>query len=571
MIKSIAVLAFENLNKSQELEYLCKSFPLEINHQLSKYKTIKLIANHSIKSFNSLPKNSEIDLLIKGSFLKIEKQIRFNIEIYNHKTTNSLTSIKLEDGSSNVFELIDKVSTDIIKFLELKLIPKKNSQKIPSIVYQNYLKGLQYWNSWNEIDIKKAIDFFKNVVKQEPEFALGYARISHCYSLLATIDLENSSKFYQLAKSAGLKAINLDNSIIEAHLSLTLIKLLNDIDILGAYYSIEKAFSINNLSSEAHYYYAFYLLTIGKYNQAIDAVKYSLENDHLNVQKNSTYGFALSLSGKYDLAEKQLKKTLDLNPNSIPTYDALIWNYIMSEQFEKAIELVNKKDIEVFLTPATQIVIYHNLGLSTETEIWKNKLLALLKEDSSVKYDREASFSFYELGDKKSGIKHLELFYRQKKGFIRVLTHPAWKKIRKSDNFYIYKKRLKLLKAPTLSTNITKATEDVIVLNSNTSEFLSIPSKNLLYIESQGSYAEVVYLDDSNKIKKRILRTSLNKIINESLNPCLYRCHNSFIINTKISYSVLGNRKELKLHLKEYLIVIPVSRNKASEIYKYLD
>lgn len=571
MIKSIAILTFENLNKSQEVEYLCKSFPLEINHQLSKYKTIKIIGNHSIKSFNSLPKNSEIDLLIKGSFLKIEKQIRLNIEVFNHKTNNFLTSIKLEDDSSNVFELIDKVSTDIIKFLELKIIPKKSSQKIPSVVYQNYLKGLQYLNSWNEIDIKKAIDYFKNVVKQEPEFALGYARISHCYSLLATIDLENSNNFYKLAKSAGLKAIYLDNSIIEAHLSLTLIKLLNDIDILGAYYSIEKAFSINNLSSEAHYYYAFYLLTIGKYKLAIDAVKYSLENDNFNIQKNSTYGFALSLSGKYDLAEKQLKKTLDLNPNSTPTYDALIWNYIMSEQFEKAIELVNKKDIEIFLTPATQIILFYNLGLSNETEIWKNKLLGLLKENSSVKYDREASFSFYELGDREKGMKHFELFYKQKKGFVRVLTHPAWKKIRESDKFYIYRKRLKLLNAPTLPKNINDSEKDIIVLNSNTSETFSFPTNNLLYIQSQSYYVEVVYLNSSNKIKKRVLRTSLSKIINNSLSPYLYRCHNSFIINTKVSYSVLGNRKDLKLHLKEHSIVIPVSRSKASEIYTYLD
>lgn len=571
MIKSIAILTFENLNKSQEVEYLCKSFPLEINHQLSKYKTIKIIGNHSIKSFNSLPKNSEIDLLIKGSFLKIEKQIRLNIEVFNHKTNSFLTSIKLEDDSSNVFELIDKVSTDIIKFLELKIIPKKSSQKIPSVVYQNYLKGLQYLNSWNEIDIKKAIDYFKNVVKQEPEFALGYARISHCYSLLATIDLENSNNFYKLAKSAGLKAIYLDNSIIEAHLSLTLIKLLNDIDILGAYYSIEKAFSINNLSSEAHYYYAFYLLTIGKYKLAIDAVKYSLENDNFNIQKNSTYGFALSLSGKYDLAEKQLKKTLDLNPNSTPTYDALIWNYIMSEQFEKAIELVNKKDIEIFLTPATQIILFYNLGLSNETEIWKNKLLGLLKENSSVKYDREASFSFYELGDREKGMKHFELFYKQKKGFVRVLTHPAWKKIRESDKFYIYRKRLKLLNAPTLPKNINDSEKDIIVLNSNTSESFSFPTNNLLYIQSQSYYVEVVYLNSSNKIKKRVLRTSLSKIINNSLSPYLYRCHNSFIINTKVSYSVLGNRKDLKLHLKEHSIVIPVSRSKASEIYTYLD
>lgn len=571
MAKGIIISTFENLTKGQEVDYLCKSVPLEINYQLSKYKTIKVITNQSIESLSNSKKDLKIDLLLKGSFLKIENQIRFNIGLFDYETNNCLSSIKLEESFNNIFELIDNISTKIIQFLELESVLEKNTQKISSVAYKNYLKGLQYWKSWNESDIKKSIQFFNNVIEQEPDYALGYARISHCYSLLAVIDIENSTENYQLAKSNAIKSINLDDSIIEAHLSLTLIKLLNDIDILGAYYSIEKAFSIDNLSHEAHYYYSFYLLTIGKYKQAVETIEYALEYDPFNIQINSTYGFALSLFGKYDLAEKQLKKTLDLSPNSIPTYDALIWNYILNKQFKKAKKLIEQKSIEVFLTPATQIILYHNLELSNETEIWQCKLIDLLKENSPNNYHREASFSFYELGDTKKGMKHFELFYKQKKGFVRVLTHPAWKKIRESDKFYIYKKRLKLLNAPTLPKNLNNSEKDIIVLNSNTSESLSIPTNSLLYIESQSNYAEVVYIDNSNKLKKQILRTSLTKIMNESLSPNLYRCHNSYIINTKISYSFLGNRKNLKLHLKEHSITIPVSRSKASKIYLYLD
>ncbi len=571
--KSILILTFENLSHDQKVNYLCHSVPIEISHLLSKYDHVKVIVNHSLASFeNKLEQqqNLKIDLLVKGSFLKIEEHIRFNIQLIDNKNSTCLSSIKLEENSSNIFELIDEVSIKITRYLELEFLTKNRKKKITASAYENYLKGLHYWNLWNETNIIKAIWHFKKVIELEPEFSLGFARISHCYSLLAAIVTGNSQINYGLAKSSALKAIELDSSIIEAHLSLALIKLLNDLDVLGAYYSIEKAFSLNKHSAETHYYYAFYLLAIGKYKQAIKAIEYALEGDPINIQKNSTYGFALSLYGKYDLAEKQLKKTLSLNVNSIPTYDALIWNYILSKQFNKAKTLIEQSDIEVFLTPATQIVLYHKLGLPEEMKKWKHKLNELLAKEALVDYSKEASVCYLELGDIENGTKYFEAFYKQKKGFIRALTHPAWKAFRESDKFYIYKKRLKLLNPPILPINQTEIKEDVIVINSFTSETALVPSKNLLYIESQSNYSKVVYLNNSNELQEKILRTSLTKIMNESLNPNLYRCHNSFIINTKIPYSILGNRKNLKLQLKEYAVTIPISRTKVSDIHQYL-
>jgi len=571
VIKNILILTFENLSNDKKVNYLCNSVPIEVNYLLSNYKHIRIITTNSGALFEKKlneKKKLKIDFLLKGSFLKVQEHIRFNIQLIDNNTNTCLLSAKFEENYTDIFDLINNVSVKIIQYLDIEF--KTKNRKIGATAYENYLKGLQYWNLWNESDIKKAIKYFNKTIKQEAEFSLGYARLSHCYSLLATIETLNNQKNYNLAKSTALKAIELDNSIVEAHLSLALIKLLNDIDILGAYYSLEKAFSLNNYSSEAHYYYGFYLLAIGKYKNAIKVIEYALEEDPFSIQKNSTYGFALSLYGKYDLAENQLKKVLSLNPDSIPTYDALIWNYILNKQFDQAKELIEQNKIEIFLAPATQIVLYHNLGLFDEVKIWKNKLDEILKETSIQNYNREASVAYLKLGDTEKGITHFEAFYKQKKGFIRALTHPAWKAFRESDKFYIYKKRLKLLNPPILPKNLTEIKDDIIVINSHTSESISIPSKSLLYIESQSSYSKIVYVNESNQLEEKILRTSLTKIMYESLQANLYRCHNSFIINTDISYSVSGNKKSFKLHIKDYSITIPVTRSKVSQIYQYV-
>ena len=574
--KSILILTFENLSGNKKDEFLSNSVPIEITHLLSKYKNLKVISNVSSVLLIDQPdqqKKLKVDLILKGSFLKISDHIRLNIQLIDNKDGTCLLSIKLEEKSNNIFDLIDKVSAKIIQQLDpiaigLEFISQSNRTKIGGVAYVNYLKGLQYWNLWNLDNVKKAIINFEKVIELEPNFPLGYARLSHCYALLATLDATNCESNYNVAKKAALRAVELNDSILEAHLSLALIKLLNDVDIIGTYYSLEKAFSIDNSSPETHYYYAFYLLVIGKYHKAVEALEYTLESDPLNPQVNSSYGFALSLLGKYDLAEQQLKKTLSLHPDSIPTYDALIWNYILNNQLEKAKELVENATIEISLSPATQIVIYHRLGLSSETKKWWNQLDKLLKNNPIN--SKEASISYLELGDIKNGIKHFESFFKQKTGFIRALTHPAWKKFRESDRFYLYKKRLKLLNAPTLPSNLTEITEDIIVLHSTTAESITIPSKDLLYIESQGMYSKIVYRNASGELKEKILRTSLNAIINETLNQKLYRCHHSFIVNTSIPYAVTGNRKNLKIYIIEYDFRIPVSRSKASEVHDYL-
>lgn len=573
IIRSILILPFENLSNQNEDNYLCNSVPIEITHLLSKYKNIKVISYNSVKLLKRVPdlqKNLEIDFILKGSFLKIEEHIRFNIQLINNQNNVCLLSEKLEENTETIFELIDKASIKIVQYLELEFITENERPKIGELAYKNYLKGLEHWNLWNETNINEAINHFKKVIELEPEFSLGYARLSHCYSLLAVIETKNSQRNYSTAKIVALKAIELNNSILEAHLSLALIKLLNDLDILGAYYSLEKSFSINNHSPEVHYYYAFYLIVIGKYKKAIEAIEYALESDPLNVQINSTYGFALSLHGKYDLAERQLKKTLELNPSSIPSYDALIWNYILSEQLEKARELIEQNRLEIFLSPATQTILYHKLGMHEEMEKWKEKLDQLLKKDPSKEYSREASVAYFELGDLKKGMLHFELFYKQKIGFVRALSHPAWKQFRESDKFYIYKKRLKLLTPPTIPSRLKEIEDDTIVINSSTADTISVSKKNLLFIESQSVYCKIIFLNASGILQEKTLRTSLTKIMNESLNLYLYRCHNSFIINTNIPYLIKGNRKELKLFLADYSFEIPVSRTKASEIYEYL-
>lgn len=568
-MQSIAILPFKNISKKKEYSYLCSAIPIEIKHLLTKQEKLKIISVNRISSISEVPDYYEklnVDLLMEGTLLASDNQVRITIQIINGKDSTCLFSSKFDEPTTNLFKLLDNISAKIIRYLNLELI--KNKIKIDSNAYNYYLKGVHHWNLWDENNIEKAISLFEKSIKIEPEFALAYARLSNCWSLLAGIQKGNILKNYSTAKTAALKAVKLNSSLIEAHLSLALIKLTNDVDISGAFYSFQRAFSINNISPEVHYYYAFYLLAIGEYKMAIEKLEIVLEYDPFNTQVNSTYGFALSLYGKFEVAEKQLKKTLAYAPDSDSTYDALFWVYVMTKKYQLANQLIEKKESSIIHSPAAQVVLYHKMGLQKKVDYWMNELEVKMKTDSERTYYREASIVHLALGNMDKGSQYFELLYQEKIGFIMTLTHPAWLSFRKSRKFYKYKKRLKLLNPPMLSDETSENKEDIIVINSSTKEELAVSMASLLYIEAQGVYAKVVWVNEG-IIRKKLLRVSLSKIMDQAINHNLYRCHNSFIINTLSSFQITGNMKNMKLTLNEFDFKIPISRSQASNIHEH--
>lgn len=569
MPNTILILEIENLSKDSEVDYLKKAIPLEITHILSNFKNINFISNVNLNQLTApLSKHVEIDFILNGTFIKINSAYRFHFQLLNKKDNHCLLSIKLQEDEKDMFKLIDKVASQIVKHLELEFTPQKQRPKITSNSYKAYLKGLHHYNLWNIENIEIAIQQFKKVIQLSPEYPPTYVRLSECFSLLAVIKSKDSVNNYNNAKTHALKAIELDKTSIDAYLSLALIKLVNDVDILGAYYAFENAFAINSSYTKCHHYYAYYLICIGKYSKAIDALEYALKSEPLNLQLNTTYGFALSLNKNYAQAEEHLKKTLMSYPNSEVSIDALIWTYILNKEYLKAKTLLENCKIKLLLSPAMQIIVYKELDDTKNLDIWLNTFESLLKKDYEGSHSKEITATYLALNQPKKALTYFEILFKNKMGLIRALTHPAWEKLRKSDKFYIYKKKLKLLNPPILPSNLTERNEGIILIRSSTSDFITLTEKNLLYIESQGIYCNIIFLDKSNTIQKKTLRTSLNKIIDDTLYLHFFRCHNSFIVNTKIPFVFTGNKKYPKLQLFSHNISIPVSRNKVSSIYK---
>jgi Tfp pilus assembly protein PilF len=186
--------------------------------------------------------------------------------------------------------------------------------------YQDYLKGRYWWNKSTPEGFDKGIEYFQQAIAKDPSYALAYSGLADCYSSLAETGLVPFREGYLKAKDAALKAVELDDTLAEAHGSLALVKSSYEWDWSGADKEIRRAIELNPSYADAHRLHAEVLWQTGRLDEAIAEIKLTLEFDPLSINENATLGIAFFLARQYDRAIEQEAKTLELDPNFAPAY-----------------------------------------------------------------------------------------------------------------------------------------------------------------------------------------------------------------------------------------------------------
>jgi Tfp pilus assembly protein PilF len=208
--------------------------------------------------------------------------------------------------------------------------------------YNLYLQGLFYWNKYSADCAKKALKFYHEAIRIEPEFALAHAAISGCYVFLAAIGYMSSKSAYSKAKEFALKSLNLDNNLSESQLSLAMVKFFFDWDWDGAEECFQKAIELNPGSAAVHHNYTLYLLAMGRVKETVQEAKKALMLDPLSLVNNNSLGNAYFYAGRHDDAIEQLEKTLELDPNFIIALNNLGWICLDLGKIDRALHYFKK-------------------------------------------------------------------------------------------------------------------------------------------------------------------------------------------------------------------------------------
>jgi tetratricopeptide (TPR) repeat protein len=205
--------------------------------------------------------------------------------------------------------------------------------------YRFYLLGKFHWNKRSKADIYRAIDYYTQAVGADPTYAIAYSGLADAYAFLQGYDKSVSPLASQAkAREYALKALSLDDTLSEAHVSYALIIQSADFNFAGAEREFQRAVELDPKNGDAFLFYAMFLTGLGRFDEAERHFRHTLELEPASQNINRGYGNFLMLARRYDESEKQLRKTIELDPNFQIGYFSLANTLQMRGRFAEAVD-----------------------------------------------------------------------------------------------------------------------------------------------------------------------------------------------------------------------------------------
>src|SRR5437870_4572932 len=325
--KSIAVLPFVNMSADKNDEYLSDGVSEELITALSKITGLQVKARTSSFAFKG--KNEDIQKigellhvshLLEGSVAKAGNKLRITAQLIQASDGNHLWSETYDRDMQDIFAVRSEVAQKVAAILKVRLLgeDKKQLDKKPTEnleAYNLYRQGRYYGDQVSEEGIKKAIPFFEQAIQKDPRFALAYAGMADSYVAAADAFIAPREAFSK-AKEAALKAIELDDTLAEAHTSLGLLHYHYDWDWAAAEKEFKRALVLNPQSAWSYALYAQFLGGMGRVDEANEQGRRALEIDPLSVTARWCLGWAFLNAGRSDEAIEQISKAMERNRNS---------------------------------------------------------------------------------------------------------------------------------------------------------------------------------------------------------------------------------------------------------------
>lgn len=360
-IASIAVLPFINETTDANDEYLSDGFSDSIINSLSQIPKLRVMARGTVFRF----KGQAIDLQEVGRNLGVRAVLTGRIAQQADRLIISTELLDVVDGTqiwgerynrklTDIFEVQEEIAAEISEKLRLKLtsaVKKRLNKRYTENfdAYQLYLKGRYYWlNTRTEEGIKRSIEHFNHAIKVDPSYALAYAGLSDSYVVLGLSYIVPSTDILPQAKAAAIEALAIDDTLAEAHASLSIIKLFIEWDWKSYERESKRAIALNPNYATAYYEYAQYLMAMGQFDEAIRAAKRARELDPLALDINTIVGWSYYFARNYDGAIQELRKVIHIDPDYFQAHRRLGIALLQRKQYEEGAAAIQKaRDLAV--------------------------------------------------------------------------------------------------------------------------------------------------------------------------------------------------------------------------------
>jgi serine/threonine-protein kinase len=347
---SIAVLPFFSIGAGETNDFFSDGLTEEIIMNLSKLKMLKVVARGSVMRFAIEGKSHKqaadelgVQFLLEGSVRRQEKELRITAQLIDTAHDSYLWSETYRGTMDDVFEIQEKVASQIVSALEVQLSPDerqglKKRFTENTEAYQLYLQGRFFWNKRSEEGLKTAIKYFEKAIKNDPQYALAWAGIADSYSILGEYGKIPRKELYPLANAAIKKAMEIDDQLAEVHASAAVMLMFENWDWENSEKEFKLAIELNPNYATTYHWFSSWFLSMGRLEEALQMILRAAELDPVSQAIQKDVGLVLYYDNQFDRAIELATKTLEMDPNYSAAYRLLSLSYQGKEIYDKAIE-----------------------------------------------------------------------------------------------------------------------------------------------------------------------------------------------------------------------------------------
>ena len=456
--RSLAVLPFVNGSADPENEYLCDGVTDELINALTKVEGLRIASRTSVFALKGKPQDIRaigallgVSAVLEGTVRKADDRLRITVQLAAADDGRTLWSERYDRRLDDVFAVHDEIARTIVSTLRTTFLadiadptPRRYTDNVQA--YSLYLKGRFCWNKRSQEGVREAIAYFEQAIDHDPGYALAYSGLSDSYGLQVDYRGVPVTEGYKLARRYALKALELDDTLPEAHTSLAWVQFAYDWDWAAAERSYRRALELNPAYATGHHWYSFVLLVTGQADQALVEAHTALELDPSSLSIRRGLGWLYYYTRRYEAAVYHLRRAIAMNPTSEDTYRIL--GLVLTQQgaydeAERAFREAITLSPELSYATAGVAHVLALRGRRREAEA----LLAQLEARARDHYVSPVAFCIVHLGLRNTDqvFTWLERAYQDRRGWLTYLkVDPMLDVVKDDPRFAEFVKRMKL-------------------------------------------------------------------------------------------------------------------------------
>ncbi|HEX2835209.1 MAG TPA: protein kinase [Thermoanaerobaculia bacterium] len=444
--RSLAILPFVNATGHADAEYLSDGITETLINTLAQVPGLRVMSRTSVFHYKGRPANPvsvghelRVSAVVVGRVEEMGDRIVVSAELIDTADNSLIWGNRYQAPRADLFSVQQSIASEIARMLRLQLggreqqlLAKKHTADPRA--YELYLKGRFQWNKRDKEGLYQAIEYFNQAIEIDPQYALAYAGLADCYNLLDIWAGLPTGETFPRAKAAAQKALSIDDQLAEAHTSLAYAIHTYEWDWPAAEREYQRAIALNPNYATARQWYAEFLTAVGRFNEAEAQGNKALELDPMSPIINAVVAWNLTMARHYDAAIAQGKRTTQLFPTFMPGHAYLGLAYLESGRAREAIAPFTtarkELDIPVFVTWLARAQLASGDRAAAE------KLLAELKRENDYLPPYYMAALHAHLGDRDRAFAELDRALEERTGaMVWARVDPALDPLRQDPRF----------------------------------------------------------------------------------------------------------------------------------------